>query len=397
MKRTVLKLLWSGLLTISFVIFLSIFASASELDQVKGAIKEKHAKWIAEETPVSQLPAELRKLRAGLIDPQLTGAEKFVSVGTSPVGLPGNFDWRYNPLSPTSNTSCVTPVRDQGDCGSCWAFATAGALESYTLIKSNCPDQNLDLAEQVLLSCSGAGTCNGGYIDQASNFIRSTGLPDESYYVYTAKDDNCSNAGWQSYAERIDSWAYVTTTSPTVDAIKTALYLYGPLATTMKVYTDFFYYSGGVYSYTSGRYEGGHAILITGYNDAGQYFIAKNSWGPIWGDHGYFNIAYSQMNRRVQFGYYTIAYEKQGCTYSISPTSNSFSAAGGLGTINVTAGANCRWIAKSNAQWIIITSGTSGSGDGSVEYAVSRNTNRKARTGTISVGGKQFAVTQAGR
>ena len=100
----------------------------------------------------------------------------------------------------------------------------------------------------------------------------------------------------------------MATYSPTVSAIKDALYTYGPLVTTMDVYTDFFNYSSGVYSYVSGVYEGGHAILIVGYDDAGGYFIVKNSWGS-WGKPGYFKIAYSQLANKVEFGWYTIAYQ----------------------------------------------------------------------------------------
>jgi hypothetical protein len=68
-------------------------------------------------------------------------------------------------------------VRDQKSCGSCWAFATAAALESATLIKNIIPSYNLDTSEQVLVSCGGAGSCGGGYRNSASDYIRNKGLP----------------------------------------------------------------------------------------------------------------------------------------------------------------------------------------------------------------------------
>jgi C1A family cysteine protease len=300
----------------------------------------------------------------------------------------------------------VTEVRDQKICGSCWAFATAGALESYASIKAGCPAvNNLDLSEQILVSCSRAGSCSGGYIDKASNFIRDTGLPEEVCFPYTETNNRCRNAcdNWKSSTETIDSWFDVTEATPTVAAIQNALNTYGPLVTTMDVYTDFFSYKSGVYSYSDGKLEGGHAVLIVGYRDTPDsdnnkdYFIVKNSWGTDWGEDGFFKIAYSEIINKspVQFGYFTLAY--QYCNSSISPTSQKFAAAGGAGTINITAEANCNWNAVSNASWITITAGKSGMGSGSVSYTVLQNTKKTARTGTLTVAEKTFTVTQSGR
>lgn len=85
-----------------------------------------------------------------------------------------------------------------------------------------------------------------------------------------------------------------------------------------------------------------------------------------------------------------------GCTYSISPTSASYAAAGGSGTVAVTAGGGCAWTAASNASWITITSGSSGSGNGSVAYTVAANAGTSSRSGTLTVAGSTFTVTQAG-
>lgn len=405
MKKTFLqKALMSGFAMVLLLLFVSTFSFAAESDEINAAIKGKGAKWVAGETSVSKLSSDQRKLRVGLIKPGVTGAEKIVSVEAPLAGIPLDLDWRTNPTNPASSTSCVTGVRDQGNCGSCWAFATAGALESHTLIKAGCPVGDIDLAEQILVSCSRAGSCGGGYIDRASNFIRDTGLPQESCFLYTATNNRCRNActDWQSNTEAIDSWFYVTDTSPTTAAIKNALNTYGPLATTMDVYTDFFSYESGVYSYVYGSREGGHAVLIVGYSDTPDsengYFIVKNSWGTGWGDSGFFNIAYSEIDQSqspVQFGYFTIAY--QNCNSSILPTAQSFVAAGGAGTINVTADANCNWNAVSNASWITITAGKGGTGNGSVSYTVLQNIKKTARTGNLTIAGKTFTVTQSGR
>ena len=370
-------------------------ALAGELDGIRGAIKGKGAKWTAGETSVSKLPGHLRQLRAALHKPEATGAEEMLA-GPAPTALPDSFDWRND-----NTVNYVTPVRDQGNCGSCWAFATTGALECYVLRKDNLPGQDKDCAEQILVSCSGAGSCSGGYIDRASNYIRDVGLPLETCYPYTQTNGTCKNAcsDYQVNTYFIGSWAYVATLSPTVDAIKNALYTYGPLVTTMNVYTDFFYYQSGVYSYTYGKLEGGHAILIIGYNDADQYFIVKNSWGIGWGEGGFFRIAYSQLTSQVQFGDWTIAYQRSApapCTYSISPTRQNFPGKGGSGTVSVSTGASCSWTVTNNASgWLTITSGASGgTGSGQVAYQVAPNTTGATRVGTINIADQTFTVTQ---
>jgi hypothetical protein len=189
-------------------------------------------------------------------------------------------------------------------------------LESYVLINDALPGVNDDRAEQMLLSCSGAGSCGGGYIGAASDYIRGTGLPHDSYFPYTATDTTCSPyTGWQNDTYQIASWYWVTTVPASMSAIKNALYTYGPLVTTMDVYADFYYYSGGVYEYAYGSYQGGHAILIVGYTDdpqysGGGYFKVKNSWGSGWGASGYFNVAYAEIGSPVYFGEWTIAYQE---------------------------------------------------------------------------------------
>ncbi len=218
-------------------------ASQAELDEINHAIRAKGAHWLAGETSVSKLSHEERRMRLGAIKPLITPSDvSSASTGISSSALlgtsPGSLDWRnYN------GYNYVTPVRDQGNCGSCWAFATTAALESNVLVVNGI--SALNLAEQILVSCSGAGSCSGGYIDRASNFISSTGLPPENYDPYTATNSQCSIAatGWQNATSQISSWHWVTTTSPTVDAIKSDLNVYGPLVTTMDVYNDFFYYT----------------------------------------------------------------------------------------------------------------------------------------------------------
>ncbi|MFZ5449109.1 MAG: C1 family peptidase [Thermodesulfobacteriota bacterium] len=351
----------------------------------------------------------------GLRKPVLTEEEDKSAVAEqtflATVTAPASFDWRS--ATGTYVGNFVTPVRDQGNCGSCWAFATTAALESQVLIGNNTPGQNsLNLSEQLLVSCAGAGNCSGGYINKAADYVRNMGLPVDTCFPYTATNNSCANAcaDWTNNSYRISGWHWVTTTSPTVDSLKNALVTYGPLVTTMDVYADFFNYRSGIYSYVSGSYQGGHAILLVGYDDAGQYFIAKNSWGTGWGEAGYFRIAYSQLTNAVGFGEYTIAdegYDGGGsppsppppttCTYSISPTSKSVSYFLNTGTVLVSTQSNCSWTAVSNVSWIKVMAGSTGIGNGKVTYKVSSNSTRTQRVGTLTIAGQTFTVTQAGR
>jgi len=344
-------------------------ASALDLQTVRAAIEARGASWIAEERAATNLADGQSARGLGLIKPAVT-AEQEAQVAAraeafAGVALPEKLDWRDN------GGNFVTPVRNQGGCGSCWAFAATAALESARLRAQQTPGVNLDLAEQILVSCSGAGNCeNGGYVGGAADYIRDTGLPAESFYPYTAEDGTCSSAGsnWMNSAYKIDGWAYVATYSPTVSALKTALVTHGPLVTTFDVYEDFYkYYHSGVYSYVSGGYVGGHAVLLVGYDDPGQYFIVKNSWGTGWGESGYFRIAYSQLTNQVNFGDYTISY----------------SLAGQLPLLTVTKSGNA------SANGVVTASGLACNGNtctGSYEAGTSVTVTATAATGTIFAG-----------
>ena len=383
------------------------YGAEEESFQITQAIQAKGAQWVAGETSVSKLPPLERKHLLGTYKPILSREEHegvLKRSGTQKeIGAPLALDWRgYN------NYNYITPVRNQGGCGSCWAFAATAALESKWLISQNNPGADLNLSEQVLVSCSGAGSCSGGYINKASDYIRNLGLPSENCFPYNATNNTCAGAcdDYQKSSFAITNWHWVATTAPSVEALKGALYAYGPLVTTMDVYSDFFSYRTGVYSYVTGPYQGGHAVLLVGYNDTGKYFIAKNSWGDGWGEAGYFKIAYGELNSLVEFGHYTIAYDNTpvdpppppSCTYTLSPASKSFKASGGMGKVLVTTTGECLWLASRQDIWIRVDSPSNGGGQGSgtVTYTVESNNTGSARTGTLTIAGQSFTVKQAG-
>jgi C1A family cysteine protease len=392
-----------GLLIGLAVVLLCIMQSPTwgqeaSLSQVQQDIKGKGAKWEARETSMSRLSVEERRMRLGHRGSATPGKGR-VAVATTPAyALAPNLDWRNN------GGNYVSGVRNQGGCGSCWAFAATAALESYTMIKNKQPNTNLDLSEQVTVSCSGGGSCAGGDPSAAANFFMSTGLPLETCYPYTGANGTCASAcpNWQPTAYKLKDWNWVTSANgqTPVDAVKSALTDHGPLIMTMHVYGDFMYYGGGVYTHVSGSWAGDHAILTVGYDDANQCFIVKNSWGTGWGESGFFRIAYSEITGDSKFGYWTIAFEGNDpppppptCDYT---SSKLFSSAGGTGAVAVTPADGCMWTATSSASWLSITSGASGTGPGTVQYTVQPATGSSARTANITIQDQTFSITQAG-
>ena len=366
------------------------WAQQVSVSQIQQAIQAQGAKWEAGETSMTRLAPDQQKMRLGLL-PSPNRGQGNVFTATTPVySLPPTLDWRNN------GGSYVSSIKNQGSCGSCWAFGTTAALESYTMIKNNQPNTNLDLSEQVTLSCSGAGNCEmGGYIDGASNFFISTGLPVDSCYVYTGMDGSCTSAcpNWKASAYKLTSWSWVT---GGVAGVKAALVDHGPVVVTMAVYNDFFSYKSGVYKYVSGGLAGYHAILAVGYDDTNQCFIVKNSWGTSWGESGFFRIAYSEVTGTSQFASEAIAYvggtpppPPPTCDYT---STKLFGSAGGTGAIAVTPADGCSWTATSNASWLTITSGGSGTGSGVVQYTVTPTST--ARSGAITVQGKTYTISQ---
>lgn len=199
--------------------------------------------------------------------------------------IPASFDWRN-----ASGKNYMTPVKNQGGCGSCWAFGTTEEVEAEANAYYN-TQLNLDLSEQDVLSCSGGGTCSGGQPSTAMSYIQNTGLTDENCFPYTATNNLCSNkcSAWQSNAWKIQGYASVPNT---ITDIEKAVYQTGPISTGMAVYNDFYSYSGGIYSTNGLNFVGYHDVVIVGYGvfNNQTYYMCKNSWGTGWGESGYFRI-----------------------------------------------------------------------------------------------------------
>jgi C1A family cysteine protease len=210
------------------------------------------------------------------------------------VSLPPTFDW--------ASQGKVTAVRNQGSCGSCWAFGTVGAMEAAIKIQSG---QDVDLSEQFLVSCNNSGwSCNGGWWAHDYHMNRpgvnqsQIGAVLESDMPYTATNGTCQVVANHPY--KLANWYSIAGyTVPSVDAIKNAISTYGPVAAAVCVGNGFSAYRSGVFSTNETSACGGgvnHAIVLTGWDDATQSWVLRNSWGSGWGEGGYMRIKWGTSN-----------------------------------------------------------------------------------------------------
>ena len=271
---------------------------SKEINELTNALNEAKASWRAKETPQALMPVEQTRRLLGAEPPaQLAASRKVMSEAMAaappvPAFAPA-VDWR------NKNGNHVSPVRDQGGCGSCVSFSCTALVESMAHIEKGVW---LDLSEADSHFCSSHGAnCGGWWPDQCLGEVKARGISDEPCFPYASAFPNndifsgppqckpCVNRDQR--AVKIASFgAY-----PDPVSIKNYLTNTGPLSGCLTVFTDFFSYSGGVYHHVSGGVEGGHCVLVIGYSEAEQCWICKNSWGPNWGIGGFFKIAYSDF------------------------------------------------------------------------------------------------------
>ncbi|XP_076450455.1 cathepsin L-like peptidase isoform X1 [Babylonia areolata] len=204
--------------------------------------------------------------------------------------VPSEVDWRKK--------GYVTPVKNQLQCGSCWAFSATGSLEGQHFKKSG---TLVSLSEQNLVDCSkkeGNQGCEGGLMDQAFTYIKKNrGIDTEKSYPYKAKDERC-------HFKRADVGAtdsgYMDIRSGSEEALKSAVATVGPISVAIDAsHSSFQFYQSGVYyePRCSSR-SLDHGVLAVGYGSVGtkDLWLVKNSWGTSWGMEGYIQMARNRDN-----------------------------------------------------------------------------------------------------
>lgn len=196
--------------------------------------------------------------------------------------VPSSYDWRDH--------NAVTPVKDQGQCGSCWSFSATGAMEGAWAISTG---DLVSLSEQQLVDCSksyGNHGCNGGLMDDAFEYAIDSSMCTESSYPYTAVGGDC-----QKCETVVNFSGCVDVTKNNQVDLKTAV-SQGPVSIAIEADTKAFQlYTSGVLTGDACGTNLDHGVLIVGYGEESgtEYWLVKNSWGPTWGDGGYIKIGRS--------------------------------------------------------------------------------------------------------
>ncbi|WP_243438847.1 C1 family peptidase [Fundidesulfovibrio soli] len=301
------------------------FEPGDSLETLREKIRLNGYDFTVGETWVYALPEAAKKnLRTrGAIpsSPPKTPAPRLTSLdAAAPLALPASFDWRDK-----GGKSYIGPIRNQGDCGSCYAFAAAATAEgAYNVATGRTGANCADFSEQFIAFCLGTygpysshfNGCDGADYDYAELLaLTQVGVARESALPYTGvPPSGCDRSAYAVI--RFKGWGRVACSD--IDAIKAAIMANGPVDAAVNVTSAFDAYNGGVYQddqagcpgYDCAYTTTNHAITLVGWNDNGDaanngYWILRNSWGTSWGEQGYMRIKYGSARVSCSVAYLT--------------------------------------------------------------------------------------------
>ena len=257
--------------------------------------KENYTMGINQFTDLTSQEFEKNVIHSGFIgatSSSLRGKSKCSQYSYQQIKVPSSIDWR--------TLGAVTPVKDQGQCGSCWSFSATGAMEgAWSITTGNL----VSLSEEQLVDCSkryGNLGCNGGLMDNAFQYAIDNGMCVESDYPYTASAG--SSGSCQSTCDpevTVKDCADVPANNQL--ALKEAV-SFGPVSIAIEADQRIFQsYSSGVITSSTCGTELDHGVLIVGYGTENgvDYWLVKNSWSTTWGDEGYVKIERSDSTNDI--------------------------------------------------------------------------------------------------
>lgn len=205
--------------------------------------------------------------------------------------IPDNVDWREH--------GYVSDVKNQGQCGSCWAFSTTGALEGQNFRKTG---KMVTLSEQNLVDCSGTygnQGCNGGLMDNAFKYVKANGgIDTEESYPYEGVQKKCR---FQKENIGAEDTGFVDIEEGDEEALKNATATVGPISVAIDAshYSFQFYHSGVYDEVQCSSSQLDHGVLVVGYGTYNNqdYWLVKNSWGTGWGLNGYVRMSRNKNNQ----------------------------------------------------------------------------------------------------
>jgi len=240
--------------------------------------KNKNAAYELEHNEFSVMDDEEKKRYTGAKAPSKTGSRFLIAdhLDDSMRQLPTSLDYRTN--------VCLAAVKNQGSCGSCWAFTAIAPLEFAQCNKTR---TSVILSEQQLVDCDLKNNgCNGGWYTSAWSYLKG-GSAKQSTYSYTAVKGTCKFST-SMIGSNVATYSYVASNS--APAMQSALVKYGPLSVAITVVNSFYSYKSGVYNDVAcDNLSVNHGVVVVGWGNLSgmDYWIVRNSWGSGWGSSGY--------------------------------------------------------------------------------------------------------------